>query len=63
MLARLGASLAFAWTAVRAAERGGVWFGALAAAMGVLALSGFALLGLLAWGLLKHGIDALDAED
>jgi hypothetical protein len=63
MLARLGASLVFAWTAVQAAERGGIWFGALAVAMGVLALAGFALLGLLTWGLLQYGIDAIDAED
>jgi hypothetical protein len=58
MLARLVASLAFAWTAVGAAEHGGVWFWALAVALGVLALAGFALLGLLTWGLLKYGIDA-----
>jgi len=63
MLARLGASLAFAWTAVRAAEQGGIWFWALAVAMGVLALAGLALLGLLTWGLLRYGIDALDAEE
>ena len=58
MLARLVASLVFAWTAVRAAERGGIWFGALAVALGVLALLGFALLGFLTWGSLKYGIDA-----
>lgn len=57
MLARLGASLVFAWTAVQSAERGGIWFGALAVAMGVLALAGFALLGFLSWGLLRYGMD------
>lgn len=54
MLLRLVASLVFAWTAVGAAERGGVWFGALAVALGVLALAGFALLALLTWGWLKY---------
>jgi hypothetical protein len=58
MLGRLVASLVFAWTAVRAADWGGVWFGALEVALSFLALAGFALFGFLTWGLLKYGIDA-----
>jgi len=44
-------------TAVRAVQRGGVWFGALAVAMGALALGLFTVVWLLAWGLLKYGTD------
>jgi hypothetical protein len=40
LLARLGAAVAFAWIAVQAVERGGAWFDALAALMGVLAIAG-----------------------
>jgi hypothetical protein len=55
IVARLAASLVVAWIAVRAAERGGVWFTALAVALGVVAIGTFALAGLLVWGLIKYG--------
>jgi hypothetical protein len=60
LLAKLAGGLVLVWTAVGAAERGGVWYGALAAALGVLALGMLALVGFLAWGVLKYGIDAED---
>jgi hypothetical protein len=62
LLLRLGAGLVLAWTAFGAAERGGVWFGALAAALGVLAVGTLLLVGFLAWGLLKYGIDGLEGH-
>jgi hypothetical protein len=60
LLARLAGGLVLAGVAVRAAERGGVWYGALAAALGLLALGMLVLVGLLAWGVLKYGIDPED---
>jgi hypothetical protein len=58
LLARLGAAVAFAWIAVQAVERDGAWFDVLAVLMGVLAITGLALTGLLAWAWLR-----LDSED
>jgi hypothetical protein len=49
LLAKLAGGLVLAWTAVGAAERGGVWYGALAAALGVIAL------GMLALSASSHG--------
>lgn len=59
LLARLTAGLCVAWTAVEAAELGGAWYG-LAAALAVLALGMLALVGFLAWGVLKYGIGPED---
>lgn len=56
LLARLIASLVFASIAVRAAERGGVWFEILALFTAVLAVVSLGLTGLQAWAWLKtHG--------
>jgi hypothetical protein len=49
LLARLGAALVVASIAVRAAQRGGVWFDLLALFMAVLAVFGLGLTGVLAW--------------
>jgi len=57
MVARLAAGVLLTLTAVRAVQRGGVWFAALAVAMGALALGLFTVVWLLAWGLLKYGTD------
>jgi hypothetical protein len=59
LLARLTAAGIFALMAVAAAERGGAWYG-LAAALAALALGTLGLVGLLAWGVLKYGIDLED---
>jgi hypothetical protein len=53
---RSGAGLLLAWTAVQAAERGGIWFVVLAAALGLLALGVLALEGIRAWAALKYGL-------
>lgn len=55
MLARLIAGLVLALTALRAAERGGVWFSALALVLGLLAVFDFAMLAVMTWGLVKFG--------
>jgi hypothetical protein len=55
MLARVIAGVVFALTAMRAAERGGVWFSALALVLGLLALFDFAILAVMTWGLVKFG--------
>ena len=57
ILLRLWAGLIVAWSAVRAAELGGVWWGALAGVLGAGGLVILAFAGLLVWGLLKYGID------
>jgi hypothetical protein len=53
LLARLGAALVFASTAVHAARRGGVWFDLLALFMAVLAVFGLALTGVFACAWLR----------
>jgi hypothetical protein len=60
VLARVVTTVVFSVLAVRAAERGGIWFAALALASGVLALATLAFAGLLTWGVLKYGIDPED---
>jgi hypothetical protein len=55
MLARLIVGVVFAWTAVRAAERGGVWFSVLAVILGLLAVAVFAMIAVMTWGLVKFG--------
>ena len=59
LLIRSGAGVLLAWVAVQAAERGGVGFGVLAVALGLLALGALVLEGIRAWAVLKYGI----AED
>lgn len=51
MLARAIAGVVFAWTAVRASERGGVSFTALAVALGLLALADFAMIAAMTWAI------------
>ena len=58
-LIRSGAGVLLAWTAVQAAERGGVGFGVLAAALGLLALGVLVLEGTRVWAALNYGL----AED
>lgn len=60
LLAQLAGGLVLARSAVAAAERGGIWYGALAAALGVLALGMLVLVGFLTWAVLRFGIDAED---
>ena len=55
MLARAIAGVVFAWTAFQAAERGGVWFSALAVVLGLLAVFDFAMIAALTWALVKSG--------
>ena len=55
MLARMIAGVVFAWTAIRAAERGGIWFSALAVGLGLLAATDFVITALMTWGLIKFG--------
>jgi len=55
MLARVIAGVVFALTAMRAAERGGVWFSAVASLLGLLAAFDFAILAVMTWGLVKFG--------
>jgi hypothetical protein len=55
---RVAASLILAWEAVHAAERGGVWFTALAIAVGLVALGTLAFTVLLTRGLLRYDSDA-----
>jgi hypothetical protein len=55
ILARLFAGLILAWSAVRAASRGGFWFAALGVGLGVIALGTLALTAFLMWGLIKYG--------
>jgi len=57
LLLQLTAALVLAWTAIGAGERAGVWYGALAAALGTLALGTLVLVGFLVWGVLKYGLD------
>jgi hypothetical protein len=59
LLVRSGAGLLLAWTAVLAAERGGIGFGVLAGALGLVALGVLVLEGIRVWAALKYGI----AED
>lgn len=56
LLIRSGAGLVLAWTAVQAAQRGGIGLGALAAALGLLALGVLVLEGIRAWAALKYGL-------
>lgn len=55
MLARVIAGVVFALTAIRAAERGGVWYSALAVGLGLLAVFDFAMIAVMTWGLVKFG--------
>ena len=55
MLARAIAGVVFAWTALRAAERGGVWFWALAVGLALLAVADVAMIAVMTWGLVKFG--------
>lgn len=55
MLARVIAGVVFALIALRAAERGGIWFGALAVVLGFLALFDFTVLAVMTWGLVRFG--------
>jgi len=57
MLARVIAGVALGWAALRAADKGGIWFASLAVVLGLLAVADFALLGLMTWGVLKYGPD------
>lgn len=59
LLIRSGAGLLLAWTAVQAAERGGIRFAVLSAALGLIALGVLVLEGIRAWAARKYGI----AED
>jgi hypothetical protein len=54
MLARVIAGVAFGWSAVRSAERGGIWFASLAVVLGFLAVADFVFLGLMTWGVVKY---------
>jgi hypothetical protein len=60
LLLQLTAAVVLAWTAIGAAGLGGVWYGALAAALGTVALGTLVLVGFLAWGVLKYGLDGED---
>jgi hypothetical protein len=55
MLARVGAGVVFAWSAMRAAERGGVWFSALAVGLALVAVADFVMIAVMTWALLKFG--------
>jgi hypothetical protein len=55
LLLRLLAGFVFALEALRAGERGGAWFVAIAVILGVLAAATFALAGLVLWGVAKFG--------
>jgi hypothetical protein len=55
MIARVIAGVVFALTAMRAAQRGGIWFSALASILGLLAVFDFAILAVMTWGLVKFG--------
>src|ERR1700712_1548117 len=57
MLARVIAGVVFALTAMRAAQRGGIWFSVLAFVLGLLAVFDFAILAVMTWGLAKFGPD------
>ncbi len=54
---RIVVGCVFAATAVRAAERGGVFFVALAVLLFILALASFAIAGIIVWGIAKYGVD------
>jgi Na+/melibiose symporter-like transporter len=56
LLARLVSAGIFAWVAIEAAQRGGVWL-ALSALCAVVALFGFAFSGLLLWALVRNEQD------
>ena len=60
LVLRVAGGLVLARIAVGAAEHGGVWYVALAAALGVVALMTLVLAGIFAWAALKYGIDAED---
>jgi hypothetical protein len=60
IVARVGAGLILAWSAVRAAALGGFWFVALAVGLGVLALGTLTLAGVLTWAVIKHGSELED---
>jgi hypothetical protein len=55
MLARLIAGVVFALAAIRAAERGGVWYSALAVVLCLLAVFDFAMIAVMTWALVKFG--------
>jgi hypothetical protein len=55
MLARASVGVVFAWTAIRAAERGGLWFSAVAVVVALLAVASFAMIALMTWALVKLG--------
>ena len=59
-LLQLAAALLFASLAVEAADRDGVWYGALAAAFSILALTMLVLVAFLSWAALKFGLDGRD---
>jgi hypothetical protein len=56
-LMRVTAGLVLGWTALEAANHGGVWYSVLAALLGVLALAILAIEGLRVWGVLKYGTE------
>lgn len=49
-----------AWTAIGAVGLGGVWSGALAAALSIVALGTLVLVGFLVSAVLKYGLDGED---